>query len=495
MLLQDVAHFVSGAAGLREDEARFVVSMLASYPLGLLFAHLIPPVVGKGGKDQRATRALIRHVFGALVGLFVAWECFEQAIMHFFFIATGTYVLARFLPRNVQHKVAFMFAMGYMSAVHIYRMYTGYLEYRVDFSGPMMVITIKVITFAFDYHDGGDEAPVSANPRLKAHQTKMALKELPSLLEYYAYVLNFSGLLAGPAVNFGEYRNWIDGSVFDDAPEGTRPDFSFGKIVAGLKQLAVALFCGGMLQVAATYAPLGYVHDPAFMSENFFYRAIYLCVATAWCRFGYYFAWYLSEGACIWSGLGYEKWDKVKGRAIWTRASNVHIMDIELAQNFHQVTSNWNVRTNDWLKYYVTCRVPAKWSVHLTMLCSASWHGFYPGYYLSFGTASGDIMGARLLRSKVRSLFVKYEQQTNGTYKETPKPSKPVYDAISVVFTFFALNYTMSAFMLLGWEFAITAWSSVYFWFHGVIILGLIALNSPLPIWGRIPRAPRPKSS
>lgn len=51
--------------------------------------------------------------------------------------------------------------------------------------------------------------------------------------------------------------------------------------------------------------------------------------------------------------------------------------------------------TNSWLRSVVYERVPKKYGTVLTFALSALWHGFYPGYYLTFGTGALIVMAAR----------------------------------------------------------------------------------------------------
>lgn len=45
-------------------------------------------------------------------------------------------------------------------------------------------------------------------------------------------------------------------------------------------------------------------------------------------------------------------------------------------------------------------RVPKKHGTVLTFALSALWHGFYPGYYLTFATGALIVMAARKVRIK-----------------------------------------------------------------------------------------------
>lgn len=54
--------------------------------------------------------------------------------------------------------------------------------------------------------------------------------------------------------------------------------------------------------------------------------------------------------------------------------------------------------TNLWLRLIVYERVPKKYGTLLTFSLSALWHGFYPGYYLTFISGSLIVTAARTVR-------------------------------------------------------------------------------------------------
>lgn len=55
--------------------------------------------------------------------------------------------------------------------------------------------------------------------------------------------------------------------------------------------------------------------------------------------------------------------------------------------------------TNRWLRNIVYERVPKKYGTILTFGLSALWHGFYPGYYLTFASGALIVMAARIVCS------------------------------------------------------------------------------------------------
>lgn len=111
-------------------------------------------------------------------------------------------------------------------------------------------------------------------------------------------------------------------------------------------------------------------------------------------RMKYYGVWYLTEGACILSGMGYRGVNPKTGQVDWNRLQNVNPWGIESAQNSRGYLENWNMNTNNWLRNYMYLRVTPKGKKPgfraslATFVTSAFWHGFYPGYYLSFVLAA-----------------------------------------------------------------------------------------------------------
>jgi lysophospholipid acyltransferase len=131
-----------------------------------------------------------------------------------------------------------------------------------------------------------------------------------------------------------------------------------------------------------------------YMKYGFLRRVWILEILGFVTRMKYYGVWHLTEGACILSGLGYKGVDSKTGRVQWNRLQNVNPWGIETAQNSRAYLENWNMNTNHWLRNYMYLRVTPKGKKPgfraslATFVTSAFWHGFYPGYYLSFVLAA-----------------------------------------------------------------------------------------------------------
>lgn len=99
-------------------------------------------------------------------------------------------------------------SMIYLSLVHLHRIYYDYGSYTLDITGPLMIITQKVTLLTFSIHDG-----VARNENeLTKSQKYHAIRTLPNALEYFAYILQFQGLMAGPLVFYKDYIEFIEGT-------------------------------------------------------------------------------------------------------------------------------------------------------------------------------------------------------------------------------------------------------------------------------------------
>lgn len=260
-----------------------------------------------------------------------------------------------------------------------------------------MVLVMKLSAFAWNVADGRLPAE-----ELSDFQKERALKQLPSLLDYAGYVLFFPSLFAGPAFDFVDYKRWIECVMFE-LPPGVDPSKAAPtkkkrkiprsgtpaawKAAAGLTWILI------FLKFSALFYP-EYLLSDDYMKHGFLYRVFLLYMVGLAMRLKYYGVWTLTEGACILSGLGYKGVDPVTGKVSWDRLRNVDPWVVETAQNTRAYLGGWNMNTNSWLRNYMYLRVtpkgkkPGYRATLATFVTSAFWHGFYPGYYLSFVLAS-----------------------------------------------------------------------------------------------------------
>lgn len=290
--------------------------------------------------------------------------------------------------------IGFVFLMAHMSISHIYRQMVDDAQV-IDITGAQMVLVMKLSSFCWNVHDGRLPREQLSDPQRYA-----AITHFPGVLDYMGYVLFFPSLFAGPSFEYVDYRRWIDTTLFD-VPPGTDPSKvpptrkkrriprsgrpATKKALLGLGWILLFLQLGSLYNQDTVLSP-----ESPYMTYSLPRRIWNLHMVGVTTRLKYYGVWSLTEGACILSGMGYNGFDPRSGKVFWNRLENVDPWSLETAQNSHGYLGSWNKNTNHWLKNYIYLRVTPKGkkpgfrASMATFGTSAFWHGFYPGYYLTF---------------------------------------------------------------------------------------------------------------
>lgn len=288
--------------------------------------------------------------------------------------------------------IGFLFLMGHMSINHIDRQRANDKS-AVDITGAQMVMVMKLSSFCWNIHDG--RLP---KDQLSDSQKYSAITKFPGIVDYLGYVLFFPSLFAGPSFEYVDYRRWIDTTLFE-VPPGTDPSkvpatrkkrkIPRSGRPAALKAAAGLVWIFAFIQLSS-YFTTDFVLSDAFLQYSFLRRVFTVFMLGFTARTKYYGVWALTEGACILSGMGYNSFDPKTGKVFWNRLQNVDPWAMETAQNSHAYLANWNKNTNHWLRNYVYLRVTPKGKKPgfraslATFATSALWHGFHPGYYMTF---------------------------------------------------------------------------------------------------------------
>ncbi|GAM22032.1 hypothetical protein SAMD00019534_052070 [Acytostelium subglobosum LB1] len=422
--------------GFPVDQIKFFICMMASYPFAMIL--------------KRLPNANMKHILSIVLGItYCSFSLGAYSWVHSLISSTVVYILVNVLPRRVAHIYVFVFAMGYMSASHWYRMYVDYMGWTMDFTAPQMVLTLKLTSFAWNLYDGS--RPVA---ELSADEKKRSIKKIPTLLEFYGFVYYFPTFLAGPTIEIGDYLRYTSGEMFSEFK--TIPSSGF----AALKTFVLGLLCFPILTLGGTYT-VAYLFTPEFAMEPLYLRVFRMWFHIVLSRFKYYFGWYVSEGSAILSGMSYN--GLKDGVPTWDRLTNVVPLKVELASNIRDVSTYWNMGTADWLKTYVYLRLapagtkPSFKSTIGTYAVSAFWHGFYPGYYIFFVLSAFLTEVAKDIRRKIRPYFV------SGP-KDTPiQPFKLGYDIIGSMITAWFLNFYGASFLILSFDKTLVLWRSFSF--------------------------------
>ncbi|KAK0722362.1 MBOAT, membrane-bound O-acyltransferase family-domain-containing protein [Lasiosphaeria miniovina] len=431
-------------------------SFLLSYPLAGVLKR-----VPDARPEQKNLFILSVSIF-YLVGLFDLWDGLRTILIS----SLGSYAIAKFLRGSPYMPwVGFVFLMCHMSVNHIARQAAND-PHSVDITGAQMVLVMKLSAFCWNVADG-----VLPEVELSDFQKDRRLPELPALLDFAGYVFFFPSLMAGPAFDFAEYRRWLDTTMFDvpvtvdpsrKPPTRRKRRIPRSGTPAMVKLLTGALWLVVFLKLSPTFYP-EVLSEQRFLEHGFVRRLLIMYMIPLTARTKYYGVWTMTEGACILTGLGYNGIDPATGKVSWDRLRNVSPWEVELAQNTRAYLGGWNINTNSWLRNYVYLRVtprgkkPGFRATLATFTTSAFWHGFYPGYYMSFVLASLIQTVAKNIRRYCRPFFLDPKTQA-------PLPSKKYYDVLSWVTTQLTFSFTTTSFLVLSFSGSLQAWARVYFY-------------------------------
>lgn len=459
------------------EVARFVVAMFLTVALGSLYGRLRAP-------------AAIKHLLGAAVGVALAQWVFGPAWVAALVLAVGNYVVMAVFSTvpglsGLLPTASFVWCLGFLTASHLYRLHVDYLGWSLDVTGVLMLLTQKMTSLAYNLYDGlprqkkaydaelakaaakeAAERAAGAAPARKSgvvrtfeDRQRFAVSSLPDPLAFLGYVFFFPTLLAGPSV---EYR------VYLDAVEGAQPRPTWrvylrallgGVACLGLTQVTQSIWKGGdLLQPGVTS-----LLPPGLRSAS----GGPTVALVQWCwmfglskRFKYYFAWLVAEAASLGSGLGYSAEHKD-----WRYARNMDVAGFETASTLAEGTKAWNMGTQAWLERCAYKRLPRAYQLTGTYMLSAFWHGFYPGYYFTFGSAA-------LLQSAEKALSAKV----------APRLPKAVTAVASRVLSSLMLNYAVLPFQALGWDASVDVWGAFHWAGHvGAVAALLLCAVIPAP--------------
>ncbi|XP_076008707.1 lysophospholipid acyltransferase 1 [Genypterus blacodes] len=454
---------VSEYLGFPLDQVNFLACQLFALAAAFWFRLYLCP---------KHASPLVRHAVATLFGVSFLIFCFGWYAAHIVAAVFASYLIITKADINNVHRYSMVMAMGYLTLCQVGRVFIfKYGILSTDFSGPLMIVTQKITTLAFQLHDGMCKKPEQLSPE----QREMALRQRPTLIEYLSYNLNFLSILVGPCSNYRDYVDFIEGRhirrrlrlAHSGACNGQNgydmlPDPSPLHAVCG--KLLVCCGCMLFFLIVTRSLPITHNVDPDFVSHApFLTRLAYAFFSIQAARPKFYFAWTLADAVNNAAGYGFMGLDE-NGQPSWDLICNLNIWRIETATSFKTFIDNWNIRTGIWLKTVCYDRAP-RHSLALTFVLSALWHGVYPGYYFTFITAIPITMAARAIRKSVRHYFLGYGGVKLG------------YDVLTWASTQLAICYTVMPFLLLAVEPTMIYYRSMYFHVHIISILAAFVLR------------------
>lgn len=355
-----------------------------------------------------------RHLFSPLSCLMTYYMLFRDNLpWHIIGDILVTYCVLKVFPRNKY--------MPWVVTISLL-LHLGNVQWLGTsvHTAPMMMTAIKLSLLAWDVHDNSVASP--------------------SLVSTFGYTFFFPGFFVGPPCGYEEY---VFNIYFLPHP---------GYKMEALKKASVGMTCAVAWYFLMDYG-YSWCLEPEFTEQTMVAKVLFLQLAGFSSRLKYYIAWKLSESAYILSGLGFK--NHTEGKLDFSGIENVDIVGIETSTSLHGFWKCWNKRTTYWLRNCIYSRLPtSKMSASLiTFAISAFWHGIFPGYYLTFLTASlFGMAGNKIYRMKLSVPYL------SGFF--------------AWVFTIFAINYGGAPFVLLDFNAGLAVWSEFYFIPH--ILAGLL---------------------
>lgn len=481
---------------LSDDQFRFIMANVAGFGLASLYKY-----VPKN----------LRREFHFLPGIFMVYYCFGKQAHSLIIFSGISYLVCKYSPwKNVQYLSLFT-SIAFLSYAHLTRQILDYGGYVLDISGPFMIAVQKITSLGFCLHDGGffknlknEQAKANLNlerndsnnndddvgseggllsptrpqndldrpdvdkqkvikdksesrrireEKVLEERRKLAVMEAPDFIDYMGYFFHFPSVLCGPIVYYNDYQDFMD------QPRGKAPQS--GRWFAVVKKLSISIGCAIMHLTLNPMFDVYFLRTLEFqINTPLIIRFGYVLILTILSRLKYYVAWHLGEVLSNVQGLGFNGYDS-NGQPRWDLLSNMDLWKFETCLNMREAILAWNKTTQIWLRRTAYDRVPRKFSVLATYTLSAIWHGFYPGYYMTFFGGALFTIAARNGRRLFRPTFQKG--------KLLPR----IYDVITFILTRLTIAYIAFPFVILDFKGSYDIYKSLYFSLH---IMGIITI-------------------
>ncbi len=280
-----------------------------------------------------------------------------------------------------------------------------YIFLNPNVTQPQMMLTMKLVSFCWNVHDG------SLSPhQLTRFQKDQAIQKMPGLLEFTSYVLFFPTLFSEPFIDFAQFRQYMSGTM----PTTGKPEICHSDVESSKTPISSSQsnYLSGSTSAAWWKALQGFVllylyealskrYNIDFLlspsiatTTNLHLRVLLVHVILLTTRVRAYGIWALSEGISIACGLGCKSFDPMTGQPIWDGVRNADFFGVEFSDCPKQYLKSWNLTVCHWLRHYVHERISAPGLESgfrkrtATLAFSALWHGFEPGFYISFVAVS-----------------------------------------------------------------------------------------------------------
>ena len=436
---------LSADVGIAGDVIRYFLGSLFCYVLAI--GHSMLP-------DANIT---LKHSYSLFWGLFLSYACFGINTLLPLTSSLIVFATCKMMGNNkLTPPIIFVVSMGITSFCHIYRLYIDYGGYTLDVSGPQMVITIKLTSFAWNVFDFGKKQSAKYTHRI----TNSVDISKVTTLEFLSFIFFFGGYLGGPAFEFQDYLKFTSNELFENKK---KPGLSSRLFPAFISFFTSMIFLVIFQTVAKQYNPFFLLCDD-FKLMPIYKQLIVIWLSVSLNRSKYYCVWNLADGAMILTGFGYNGRDKKTNKIKWDRMVNANYLNVEFGESAREAVTNWNLKTAYWLHVYSYERMlegnyGTTIAMYVTMMVSAFWHGFYGGYYITFGCGAWLQSSGKTLRRALRPIFENYETGKTPMW----------YNFCGRIGTLMMLNFVTVSFMVISIPNTLQIWREASY--IGIILM------------------------
>ena len=422
----------SNLLGIERDSLVSLAVLLSALPVALVFRKL---------SSYPTARIWLSLITGLLAAAAI-WGVWDIAIS--LGISLVCYAMVYAQRFGLWPSAPLVFSLALLCWYHYRTLMDRYMQWTADVSTLMMLSVVRYSTFSYDFHDGR-----------KGQSTPTAITgPLPGLISYLSFVYSMFTVCAGPPLLFKHYAEAVA------SPQSKASGRAALRALLSMITAALGMACMPRFE----FLNVSYLFTDGFAASSLAWKLIclYLCILCV--RLKYYGAWAVAELACLIAGLG---WDG--------RATNADLFSVESSTSIQMCVGRWNRLVALWLKSCVYKRanfMSKLASMAVTRFVSAFWHGFYPGYYLTF-------------------LFLMLGDKTDSVCHERIgpwlAPGAPLHrfafitPLLGWLNTFFSLSYYGMPFFVYSLERGLYVWKELYFIghiFHLSVIL-LVTLLVP----------------
>ena len=196
----------------------------------------------------------------------------------------------------------------------------------------------------------------------------------------------------------------------------------------------------------------------------------------------YLIVWELAETACIYSGISFN--GEKDGYCQWDGLCNFRSKVVLFGRNFRSMVEGFNINTNQWVARYVFKRLRFMGNKHIshisTMLFLAIWHGFYAGYFITFGLEF-VIMLCEAQFSEFCVLLAGCD------FKDLSASVRLPLHVLFCLFRTFGCAFCSVPFLLLRWRRIKIVFASLSYWMVAICICWLLVR----PVLMKLVRKPK----